>query len=53
MLTLENAIRKFTWLAAQRVHLADRGVLKLGMWADVEMFAHDTIHDVATHDDPN
>ena len=35
-LTLPDAIRKFSALPAQREHLTDRGVLKLGMWADVE-----------------
>ena len=35
------------------MRLTDRGVLKLGMWADVVVFDADTIHDVATFDDPN
>ncbi len=52
-LTLEEAIRKFTALPAQRMRLTDRGVLKLGMWADVVVFDPDTVHDVATFDDPN
>ncbi|HEV2111550.1 MAG TPA: amidohydrolase family protein, partial [Gammaproteobacteria bacterium] len=52
-LTLPDAIRKFTALPAQREHLTDRGVLKLGMWADVAVFDPDSIHDVATYDDPN
>jgi len=52
-LTLADAIRKFTALPAQREHLTDRGVLKLGMWADVDVFDPDTIHDVAIYDDPN
>jgi len=52
-LTLPEAIRKFTSLAAQREHLQDRGVLKAGMWADVVVFDADKIHDVATYDDPN
>ncbi|HEV2607190.1 MAG TPA: amidohydrolase family protein, partial [Xanthomonadaceae bacterium] len=53
LLTLPDAIRKFSALAAQREHLVDRGVLKQGMWADVVVFDADTIHDVATYDDPN
>jgi len=53
VLTLPEAIRKFSALAAQREHLVDRGVLKQGMWADVVVFDADTIHDVATYDDPN
>ncbi len=52
-LTLPDAIRKFSALPAQREHLTDRGVLKLGMWADVNVFDPDTIHDLATYDDPN
>ncbi|HMD21980.1 MAG TPA: D-aminoacylase, partial [Alloacidobacterium sp.] len=35
VLTLEDAIRKFTALPAQRMRFTDRGVLKKGMWADV------------------
>jgi N-acyl-D-amino-acid deacylase len=52
-LTLEDAIRKFSALPAQRMRLADRGVLKSGMWADVVIFDPNTIHDRATFDDPN
>jgi N-acyl-D-amino-acid deacylase len=52
-LTLEDAIRKFSALPAQRMRLADRGVLKAGMWADVVVFDPDTIRDVATFGQPN
>ena len=52
-LTLEDAIRKFTALPAQRMRIADRGVLKAGMWADVVVFDPETIHDVATFENPN
>ena len=37
-LSLEDAIRKFSALPAQRMRLTDRGVLKAGMWADVVDF---------------
>jgi dihydroorotase/N-acyl-D-amino-acid deacylase len=52
-LSLEDAIRKFSALPAQRVRLTDRGVLKEGMWADVVVFDPATIKDVATFADPN
>ena len=53
MLTLEDAIRKFTALPAQRMRLNDRGVLKQGMWADVVIFDPATIRDLATFEQPN
>jgi N-acyl-D-amino-acid deacylase len=52
-LSLEDAIRKFTALPAQRMRFADRGVLKLGMAADVVIFDPATIRDTATFDKPN
>ena len=52
-LSLEDAIRKFSALAAQRMRLTDRGVLKAGMWADIVVFDSESIHDVATFDNPN
>jgi dihydroorotase/N-acyl-D-amino-acid deacylase len=53
LLTLEEAIRKFTALPAGRMRFADRGVLKAGMWADVVVFDPETIRDVATFENPN
>jgi N-acyl-D-amino-acid deacylase len=52
-LRLEEAIRKFTALPAQRMRLADRGVLKNGMWADIVLFNPETIRDLATFENPN
>ena len=52
-LTLEDAIRKFTALPAQRMRLTDRGVLKQGMYADIVVFDPETVRDIATFDDPN
>ncbi len=53
MLTLEDAIRKFSALPAQRMRLGDRGVLKVGLCADIVIFDPATVHDVATFENPN
>jgi N-acyl-D-amino-acid deacylase len=52
LLPLEEAIRKMTSRAANRVHLADRGMLRRGMMADITIFDPATIRDVSTFDDP-
>jgi N-acyl-D-amino-acid deacylase len=53
VLTLENAIRKMTSFPAQRLGLADRGLLKEGMWADMVIFDPKTVRDKATYLDPH
>src|SRR3954468_13694806 len=50
LLTMEEAIRKMTSKAADRVHLADRGLLRPGMIADITIFDSATIRDVSTFD---
>jgi N-acyl-D-amino-acid deacylase len=50
---LEEAIRKITSMPAQREHLADRGLLKPGYFADVTIFDPATIIDKATYPEPN
>ncbi len=53
LLTLEEAVRRATSQAADRVHLTDRGLLRPGMKADIIVFDPDKIRDVATFDDPH
>jgi N-acyl-D-amino-acid deacylase len=52
-LSLEEAIRKFTGLPAGRMRLADRGLVKRGLWADLVVFDPDTITDRSTFAAPN
>lgn len=52
-LTLPDAIRKFTALPASNMRLADRGVIKDGMWADIVVFNPEAITDHATYENPN
>ncbi len=53
VLNLPEAIRKFSALPAQRMRLADRGVLKKGMWADIVVFDPAAVRDLATFGEPN
>ena len=53
VITLEFAIRKMTSLAAQRVGINDRGLLKPGMFADITVFDPNAIIDRATYENPS
>lgn len=52
-LTLEDAIRKMTSWPATRMRIADRGLIREGMWADVVIFDYDKIQDRATYQHPD
>src|SRR4029077_18376381 len=53
LFTLEEAVRRMTSQAADRAQLADRGVIRPGMKADLVVFDPASIRDVATYEDPH
>ena len=53
LFSVEEAVRRMTSLPARRVGLADRGLVRVGMAADVVVFDPERIRDVATFDNPN
>ncbi|WP_419936207.1 N-acyl-D-amino-acid deacylase family protein [Candidatus Palauibacter sp.] len=52
VLSLEDAVRRMTSLAARRLGLADRGLIAPGMAADLVLFDPDEVRDVARFGDP-
>ena len=52
LLPLPQAIRKITSMPAQREHLTNRGLIKIGFYADITIFDPATIIDRATYTDP-
>ncbi len=53
IMTLEEAIRRMTSLAAQKFQLKDRGLLREGMAADIVIFDEKQVIDKATFDNPH
>ena len=52
VLSLPECIRHMTSLPAQRLGLADRGLVRPGMAADLAVFDFAAVQDIATYDEP-
>lgn len=52
-LTLENAVRRMTSMPASKLHLAGRGTLTEGSFADIVVFDYEHIEDTATFTAPH
>lgn len=53
VISLEDAIRRMTSLAAQKFNLKDRGLLREGMAADVVVFDENSVQDLSTFTQPH
>ena len=52
LVSLEDAVRKMTSLNAAKIGLHDRGLLRVGMAADIVVFDPQRISDKSTYEDP-
>ncbi|HJW94298.1 MAG TPA: D-aminoacylase [Thermoanaerobaculia bacterium] len=53
LFTLEEAVRKMTSQAADRIRVSDRGILRPGMKADIIVFDEANVRDLASYEQPN
>ena len=52
IMTWEQAIRKSSWLPAATIGMTDRGLVAIGMAADITVFDPETVIDRATYESP-
>ncbi len=52
LVSLEEAIKKMTFLPAKKLNLEKRGLIKEDYFADLVIFDYDKIKDVATYENP-
>ena len=52
IVSLEEAVMKMTSMPAKKLKLVDRGLIKVGYWADVVIFEPETVADTASYLDP-
>jgi N-acyl-D-aspartate/D-glutamate deacylase len=52
LFSLEEGVRKMTSLPARTIGLTDRGLIRPGMWADINVFDPNRIAHMATYFEP-
>ncbi len=52
-MSMEEAVRKMSSAVATRLHIRDRGFLRVGYYADLVIFDPETVADHATYDEPH
>jgi N-acyl-D-amino-acid deacylase len=53
VLTLSEAVKKMTSMNAAKINITDRGIVKVGNWADVTVFDPATVADKADYVNPH